>query len=401
MARHQAHFHDTRLLEPEPRQFAKVRRPYGNPVALPAKSIRFIPPFDTNRVNLSLPLSMVVPHVNATIQEAGRMVFHVVGDTGGIHGTDIQEAIAEAMEQQIQNADDGDKPAFFYHLGDVVYFNGQSDMYDTQFYEPYQHYPAPIFAIAGNHDGDTHVQRGDQPDKEPSLTGFRLNFCADQPENLFSYRQTMTQPYVYWTLNTPVATLIGLYSNVDGSLDGRGTDEQQRWLAQQLQEADPSKCLLLAVHHPPYSLDAPHGGYPDILVALDTAMRNTGKYPDVICSGHVHNYQRFTRVLEDRHIPYLVAGAGGYANRPEALHRFQQDNRTGKSIDKESLPFTTTEPGVTLEALDHSAGGFLRMTIEAKSHLLTGEYFLVPFDKSPPAKPFDRFTLNWKSHKMT
>ncbi len=400
MARHPARLHDTRLLQPEPRQFAKQRRPYGSPVALPKRSPTFIPPFFTNRTNLNISLGVVVPQVNATVQEAGRLVFHMVGDTGGIHGTDLQEAIAGQMEHQISSADSADKPAFFYHLGDIIYFNGQSALYRTQFYEPYQYYQAPVFAIPGNHDGDTRVRAGDTPDSEPSLTGFRVNFCDEQPENLFPYRQTMTQPYVYWTLETPVATIIGLYSNVDGTLDGRGTDEQQRWLEQQLHDADKEKCLLVAVHHPPYSLDAPHGGSPDILVAIDTAIQNTERYPDAVFSGHVHNYQRFKRVVNDRHIPYVVAGAGGYANRPELLHHLQRDSRTGRSIEEENLPFQTTEPGVTFESFNRSAGGFLRVTIDGKSHTLTGEYFPVPFDGTPPAEPFDRFTLNWRSHKM-
>src|SRR5258708_11363348 len=86
---------------------------------------------------------------------------------------------------------------FFYHLGDVVYWNGISYHYPEQFYEPYKHYPVPIFAIAGNHDGDTKVQKGDEADPEPTLTGFMDNFCASQPTYLDSYRPTMTQPYVY------------------------------------------------------------------------------------------------------------------------------------------------------------------------------------------------------------
>ena len=400
MAQHRSHLHDTRLIQPKKRTFAKERRPYGDPVALPKESPSFIPPFFTNRTNLSLTLGAVAPHINASVQEAGRLVFHLVGDTGGIYGTDLQESIAEAMEQQIDKADVGDKPAFFYHLGDVIYFNGQSQLYRTQFYEPYQYYQSPIFAIPGNHDGDTRVRVGDEPDSEPSLTGFRLNFCDEQPENLFSYRQTMTQPYVYWTLQTPVATIIGLYSNVDGTLDGRGTDEQQLWLEQQLQQADEKKCLLIAVHHPPYSLDGTHGGSPDILVAIDTAIKNADRYPDAICSGHVHNYQRFTRVLNDRQIPYLVAGAGGYANQPKLLHKLQRDHNSGKSIEEEKLPFQTTEAGVTLDALNHTAGGFLRMTVDGKAQTLTGEYFLVPFDGAPPKKAADHFTLNLKTHKL-
>ena len=158
------------------------------------------------------------------MQTAGRIVFHAVGDTGGVHGTEAQEAVAHAMETQFTGKSDSpapDDPAFFYHLGDVIYFNGETALYPTQFYEPYQYYPANIFAIPGNHDGDTQVQKGDPPDNQPSLTGFVTNFCDSQRRYLSPYRPTMTQPYVYWTLETPLATIIGLYSNVHGLLDGR------------------------------------------------------------------------------------------------------------------------------------------------------------------------------------
>jgi hypothetical protein len=130
------------------------------------------------------------------------------------------------MERQVRSAAAAEKPAFFYNLGDVVYFNGQSHYYRRQFYEPYQYYPPHIFAIPGNHDGDVHTRGNDPPVTEPTLTGFLENFCDDQPRHQFPYRATMTQPYVYWTLDAPFATIIGLYSNVDGSLDGRGSFEQ-------------------------------------------------------------------------------------------------------------------------------------------------------------------------------
>ena len=68
---------------------------------------------------------------------------------------------------------------------------------------------------------------GDPPDNEPSLFGFMHNFCDTVSHDASPYRATMTQPYVYWTLDAPFAKIIGLYSNVDGSLDARGTSEQQ------------------------------------------------------------------------------------------------------------------------------------------------------------------------------
>lgn len=65
-------------------------------------------------------------------------------------GTEAQDAVAEAMENQFTSASTNAVPAFFYHLGDVIYYNGQSSLYDSQFYEPYKYHPAVIFAIPGS-----------------------------------------------------------------------------------------------------------------------------------------------------------------------------------------------------------------------------------------------------------
>jgi len=371
---------------------AKQRRTFDDPIAYRKPQPQFIPLPNTNRVNLNLPLQAVM--ADDWIVQAGKLVFHAVGDTGGIHGTDVQEAIAQQLEQQVEGAAASQKPAFFYDLGDVIYYNGQSEFYRTQFYEPYQYYKPFIFAIPGNHDGDTQVRRNDPPVSEPSLTGFMTNFCAEQPEFLFPYRATMTQPYVYWTLEAPFLTLIGLYSNVDGSLDGRGGVEQERWLQDQLAQAPTDKCLIVAVHHPPYSLDSHHGGAPEVLLALDRAIAASKRQPNAVFSGHVHSYQRFTRRIGGQQMAYVVAGAGGYANTPRALHKLQLDP-SGKPIQ---TPFQTAEPDVVLESYNDSNPGFLRVTVDNQT--LTCEYFLVPFVGTPPAKPFDQFSLNWRNYKL-
>jgi hypothetical protein len=367
--------------------FAKPRRPFGDPVAAPSPHAIFLPPPNTNLQNLNLPLRAVLPSIDTDAKNDGRIVFHALGDTGGIHGTVAQDAIAAQMEQQIQTAPAKARPRFFYHLGDLVYFNGQSQSYNTQFYEPYQYYAAPIFAVPGNHDGDTHVRPGDLPDAEPSLFGFMENFCSPHAQNLDPYRKTMTQPYVYWTLEAPFVTIVGLYSNVDGLLDGHGAYEQQRWLEQQLAAAAPDRFLLIAVHHPPYSLDDNHGGSPDIGDAIDQAAAVSKRWPDAVLSGHVHNYQRFARQVGKKSIPYVVAGSGGYANTLMSLHQLQRDPNS-QAI---KAPFPTTVQGVTLEYYDQADPGFLRFTLDA--HHLVGEYFSVPFHGPPPLQPVDTFKI--------
>ena len=371
----------------------KPRRQFGDPIAARKERPDFVQPPLINRVNLNLPLRAIMPE--DWITDAGHIVFHTVGDTGGIYGTEAQEAIADQMEAQVDAAPDQSKPAFFYNLGDVVYFNGQSQHYRWQFYEPYQYYQPHIFAIPGNHDGDSRLSGNDNPVTEPTLTGFITNFCDEQPRYLFPYRATTTQPYVYWTLEAPFVTIVGLYSNVDGALDGRGSIEQQRWLEDQLRMAPEHKCLIVAVHHPPYSLDQPHGGSPDILIALDEARANSHRTPDIVLSGHVHSYQRFTRQVDEREIPFLVAGAGGFANMPQAMYKLQVED-DGRSIE---TPFQTTEADVILESYNDIDPGFLQVTIDRET--LVGEYFTVPFEDKPPSDPFDRFSLDWRNHKIS
>jgi Calcineurin-like phosphoesterase len=364
---------------PNAPRFSKTRRPYLEPISDPKNNPHFEKPPFTNNANLILPLSVIIPQAAAAAEQAGKLVFHVIGDSGGIHGDDVQTAVAEAMEGQTKAAQGPNKPSFIYHVGDVVYFNGQSKLYGAQFYEPYQYYPAPIFAIPGNHDGDIRARKGDEPDTEPSLFGFTENFCAPQPHQISAYRATMTQPYVYWTLDAPLLNIIGLYSNVEGTLDARGTFEQQRWLEQQLSDLKSKDgFIVVAVHHPPYSLDKTHGGYPDIVVALDQAIEKTGVIPHAVLSGHVHDMQRFTRNYKNRQIPYVIEGRGGYANTDRLAHKLQKDDNNEyprSPVKAESLQDPTLD--LELEYYDQENAGFLRITVTKET--LTIDSFSVPF----------------------
>ncbi len=367
--------------------FHKPRRPLGEPVSPPAAAPYLEPVPVPPPAHLELPLSTVLPDIDDAASKIGRLVFHCVGDTGGVAGTEMEGAVAAAMEAQVTAAKDG-TPSFLYHLGDVVYYNGASTDYVSQFYEPYQYYPGPIFAIPGNHDGDRRVRKGDDPDGEPSLYGFFKNFCSPTPEDYFKHRPTMTQPYCYWTLAAPYLRIVGLYSNVDGLLDA----QQQLWLRQQLASCPKDKWLLVAVHHPCFSLDATHGGYVDVLDTLDKAAGAARRWPDAVLSGHVHDYQRFSRAIHGHGaIPYIVAGAGGYAHTPRLIHQLQKGLGIGK------LPFQTTRPDVKLEAYNCEDSGFLRIAVDPSRLLI--EYFAVPFEGDVPRDAFDSVAITATQHK--
>ena len=124
----------------------------------------------------------------APITAAKKISFHTVGDTGAAKVNSFQTAkealsneasVADAMARDLQ-ADSTDAPAFFFHLGDVVYNFGEAQYYYDQFYEPFRAYDRPIFAIPGNHDGMVFGDRPDVPHVK-TLTAFLRNFCAHKP----------------------------------------------------------------------------------------------------------------------------------------------------------------------------------------------------------------------------
>ncbi len=164
----------------------------------------------------------------APIAAAKRISFHTVGDTGAASTAAISKeaSVTDAMASTIAGA--AAAPAFCFHLGDVIYNFGEAEYYYDQFYEPFRAYDRPIFAIPGNHDGAvTYTHGGSQPDV-PSLQAFIANFCTAEPDKPPDAgglaRTTMTQPGVYFTLDAPMVSIIGIYTNV---LEGPGviTDE--------------------------------------------------------------------------------------------------------------------------------------------------------------------------------
>jgi hypothetical protein len=63
-------------------RLGKTRRPLGDPVSAPKPYPRYIPP--TNLDNLSLDMEIILPDEAKTVQDTQSLVFHTVGDTGGV-----------------------------------------------------------------------------------------------------------------------------------------------------------------------------------------------------------------------------------------------------------------------------------------------------------------------------
>jgi len=362
------------------------------------------------------------------IVKAGQIVFHATGDSGasnvGKYRNEIR--VSDQVTDDCQSASAATRPAFLYHLGDVVYNFGESKYYYDQFYEPYRNYPAPIFAIPGNH--DSFVIPGTHKADTP-LEIFQRNFCAPKPaitvEAASLHRTAMTQPGVYFTLDAPFVRIIGLFSNAledPGVISSESnkwatvSDVQLAYLSAQLERVKTEKyagAVLLTVHHPPFSYAPPprtgggggnHGGSPNMLRQIDTICKQEGVYPHAFISGHAHNYQRYTRTVNlngaDYDVPFIICGDGGH--NVNALTRAKkgqpsQEPSNGSKVDYLEVKPAVKVGGLLLEKYDDHNYGYLRITVNKKQMAIG---FHQVGASTLAQSRFDMVTVDLASHTM-
>jgi Calcineurin-like phosphoesterase len=347
-----------------------------------------IPPSKGNAI-MDLKDVIGAPGVN-DIKNAGAIKFHFIGDSGRNGGDTVpQEQVAEAMTSDYDPAAHGHNPALLIHLGDVIYGHDKAALYRDEFYRPYMKYPGKIMAIAGNHDGE--VFKGTDP---VSLKEFLNNFCAttatvpDIAGEVRIFRQTMTQPGVYWMLSAPFVNIIGLYSNIaegPGNLLGKNNDDKQvKWFTKTLKalkQSGDNRALVIATHHPPYSSGG-HSSSKEMLAQIDKVCLDAGVSPHAMLAGHAHNYQRYTRTAKiggpnDVQVPYLVAGCGGHAASTVTAADGQQ---MGETVFEKSMQgfgyllLTATATKVSIEMIETTHGvknPFDKVTIDIASHAVS------------------------------
>ncbi|MBA3421362.1 MAG: metallophosphoesterase [Thermoleophilaceae bacterium] len=259
--------------------------------------------------------------------ELGPFSFLVVGDPG--EGDDSQYATVPPLLAR------ADGTAFMVVCSDVVYPAGDGNQYVDKFYRPYKDYPAPIYALPGNHDW------------YDGLTGFMLHFCEVEspppvdyeasgatgwrdtlrrilwrpparpdPEALarglamrarpeHQLRPEHRQPGPYWAMDTGPLRIVSIDTGITGSMDR----DQLEWL--RAVSASSSKPKLLLTGRPLYvngdgPVRSPH------LSAVDRIVRAPEHRYVAAIGGDVHNYQRYpVRTDGERTIQYIVSGAGG------------------------------------------------------------------------------------------
>jgi hypothetical protein len=235
----------------------------------------------------------------------------------------------------------------------------------------------------------------------------------------------MTQPYIYWRLNTPLAHFVGLYSNIanGGILDDPSRQEdgpQYRWLVTQLRDIRsknahhaPRKAVVLAVHYPPYSgaSNFVQRGNPSLGptnargarplgAVLQQAFVESGQRPDIVVSAHAHLYQRLTYHYADGwELPSLVAGSGGHAPVEKLFTACDGTIQPPRAVPFDAvLPADLAYPegeSAQVVAYNDRSFGFLRLTIG--SGRVSGEFFTAT---SQAVTRADSFSLDMTAHRI-
>ncbi len=362
------------------------------------------------------------------IKQSGRIVFHAVGDTGAadVRKYRDEQRVADQITTDAHSNEVSNRPAFFFHLGDVVYNFGESTYYYDQFYEPYRAYPAPIVAIPGNH--DFFVVPGTAQGQEP-LTTFARNFCAETlgvpPEAGSLHRTAMTQPGVYFAFDAPFVRVIGLFSNAledPGAISSQGghwpniPDFQLDFLRAQLKKIKDENyagAVLFATHHPPFVYSPPadlqsaggnHGSSSDMLREVDKICSEIGVYPHAWLSAHAHCYQRYTRTIDfhgsERQVPFVVCGNGGHGVNP--LVRSTRGHPAAEPENGTDVHWLENKPavpskGLLLAKYDDTNYGYLRISVDTKT--LRIAYHQVS-DRGLLQSRYDLVTIDIKSHTL-
>lgn len=340
-----------------------------------------------------------------SINTAQFIAFQMIGDSGATtqakYASELK--VADAVTNDFHTSTAANRPAFLFHLGDLIYNFGESAYYYDQFYEPYRNYPAPILAIPGNH--DSFILPGTAAGDEP-LTTFTRNFCGTSvvvtKEAGSLHRTCMTQPGVYFALDAPYVRILGLFSNAledPGVISSETTQGKSKWPAvpdyqlefltaqlQQIKSSNYQGAVIIAVHHPPFTYAPQNGssgggthyGSPVMLSQIDAICQQTGVYPHAIISGHAHNYQRYTRTLKfagtNYSVPFIICGDSGHNVSPLTTATFGKkvpepaDNTDVSYMDSNAVVQST---GLTLNRHDQQNSGFLRVTVTAKQLTIT------------------------------
>ncbi|TQJ85743.1 metallophosphoesterase [Streptomyces sp. SLBN-31] len=272
-----------------------------------------------------------------------RFSFMVIGDTG--EGDEPQYSVVPGFLRTSQGTD------FAVITSDVIYPVGSADDYGSKFFRPYRDYPAPIYAVPGNHDwyeglgAFMRVFCGDapplpaEPAPRPLTRAWWRSLLWHRPRPTDGQRleetrqlrsaaaQRAVQPGPYWAIDAGPLRLIGIDTGLLGTIDA----EQGAWLREVSQGPRP-KILLTGSplyvdgEHHPCTIEGDGG-------TVDDIVRDPEHHYVAAIGGDIHNYQRYPVQVDGRTIQYVVSGGGGaFMHATHTIPRVNIANVTEKDF---------------------------------------------------------------------
>lgn len=251
--------------------------------------------------------------------DAAEISVALLGDPG--EGDASQYVVVPVLERVAADTD------LAVIVSDVIYPAGGVRAYADRFYRPYTDYPAPIYALPGNHDW------------YDGLTGFMTTFCAAPPDagapevggpllrrllwrrapratarDVVTMRalrddpaqQSGGQPGPYCAIDAGPVRLVLIDTGILGGIDR----DQAQWL-REVSAGDRPKILLTGkpLYTYAHKHDVPIEGGD---VGIDPIVTDPANNYIAAIGGDDHNYQRYAvHVPGGRTIQYLVAGGSG------------------------------------------------------------------------------------------
>lgn len=244
--------------------------------------------------------------------------FLLLGDTG--EGDSSQYAVVPGLLRA------GEGTAFAIVASDVIYPAGSGNEYGEKFFRPYKDYPAPIYAIPGNHDwydglGGFMRVFCDAPALAPKPDGRWLRgLLWRRPEAVDEQRLAearglrgqpsqqaagpAAQPGPYWAIESESLLVVGVDTGIGGVIDR----EQTAWLRQVSLDPRPK---ILVTGKPIYTRNDYKPSPLEEGGTIDDIVRDPAHRYVAAIGGDVHNYQRYPVRVGDRVIQYVVSGGGG------------------------------------------------------------------------------------------
>ncbi|MFQ5599765.1 MAG: metallophosphoesterase, partial [Candidatus Krumholzibacteriia bacterium] len=260
--------------------------------------------------------------------------FLVWGDSG--QGDEGQLAVTGVLNAQ--------RPDFAIHVGDIVYPNGERQLYDERYFRPYAPLlrSTPVWAALGNHDGDVQAFEDFWYLPTNSVDGSELFYSFDYGD-------------VHFTV-----------LNTNASLTNRVLD----WLEADLGNST-SPWKVVFFHHPVYSCGVQHGSSGGKIATLGPIF--DAHQVDLVLYGHDHHFERTYPMRNDSAADawmdpdyvnpsgtiYVVSGGGGgergvVGNCAHTARALAMEHFVRVRIDENLL---------TLEAIDTSGRTADQMTL--------------------------------------